>query len=95
MTYDGKKARIYVDGKETESSDENVKLPTGKGLLMVGAGEKPGTWAMERGVIDEVFVVNRELQSDELKDIMNKGVIMAVDPKKKLAITWGTVKTEY
>ena len=62
---------------------------------MVGTGEKPGTWAMESGVIDEVFVVNRELQSDELKDIMNKGVIMAVDPKKKLAITWGTVKTEY
>jgi len=50
---------------------------------------------MEGGVIDEVFVVDRELKSDELKDIMKKGVIMAVDPKKKLAITWGTVKTEY
>ena len=96
MTYDGKNAFIYVNGKKVDESVENFKLPTEPpGLFMVGAGEAPGTWAMEGGVIDEVFVVNRELQSDELKDIMNKGVIMAVDPKKKLAITWGTVKTEY
>ncbi|MBB15468.1 hypothetical protein CMK22_09350 [Candidatus Poribacteria bacterium] len=95
MTYDGKNAFIYVDGKKVDESTEDIDLPTEPGLLMVGTGEKPGTWAMESGVIDEVFVVNRELQSDELKDIMNKGVIMAVDPKKKLAITWGTVKTEY
>ena len=96
MTYDGKNAFIYVNGKKVDESVENFKLPTEPpGLFMVGAGEKPGTWAMEGGVIDEVFVVNRELKSDELKDIMNKGVIMAVDPKKKLAITWGTVKTEY
>ena len=96
MTYDGKNAFIYVNGKKVDESTEGIKLPAEPpGLLMVGAGEKPGTWAMEGGVIDEVFVINRELQSDELKDIMNKGVIMAVDPKKKLAITWGTVKTEY
>jgi len=96
MTYDGKNASIYVNGKKVDESAEGIKLPAEPpGLFMVGAGEKPGTWAMESGVIDEVFVVNRELQSDELKDIMNKGVIMAVDPKKKLAITWGTVKTEY
>ena len=95
MTYDGKNALIYVDGKKVDESAEGIKLPTEPGLLMVGAGEAPGTWAMEGGVIDEVFVVDRELKSDELKDIMKKGVIMAVDPKKKLAITWGTVKTEY
>ena len=93
MTYDGKKARIYVDGKETESSDENVKLPTGKGLFMVGAGEAPGTWAMESGIIDEVFVSNRQLKADEIGKVMKEGLLTtAVAPKDKLTTMWSDIK---
>ena len=56
---------------------------------MVGAGEKPGTWAMESGIIDEVFVSNRQLKTTEIAKVMKEGLITtAVAPKGKLTAMW-------
>ena len=47
------------------------------------------------GLIDEVRIWNRALSEDEVIDQMNKGhfELFPVDPRQKLATTWGTLKT--
>ena len=97
MAYDGKDTHIYVDGKEVDKSSEGIKLPGGAGIFYVGTGESPGTWAMESGVIDEVFAFSRELSAAEIEKIINEGVLTetAVGAKGKLATTWSRIKTAY
>ena len=48
------------------------------------------------GLIDEVRIWNRALTEDEVIDQMNKGhlELFPVDPRQKLATTWGTLKTQ-
>ena len=48
------------------------------------------------GLIDEVRIWNRALSEDEVIDQMNKGhlELFPVDPRQKLATTWGTLKTQ-
>ena len=95
ITYDGADAHIYVDGTEVDGSNEGIDLPTDPGTLMIGVGESVGTHAMEGGIIDEVFVTNREMDQAEIQSIMDKGVAQAVDPRNKLAIRWAVVKMRY
>ena len=47
------------------------------------------------GLIDEVRIWNRALDEDEVIDQMEKGYfeLFAVDPRQKLATTWGHLKT--
>ena len=93
MTYDGKTAEIFANAKKVDESVEGIKLPSAKGVFYVGTGEKPGTWAMEKGIIDEVFAFSRRLKANELKDVMEKGAIpKAVEAKNKLATSWGNLK---
>jgi hypothetical protein len=43
--------------------------------------------------MDEVFIFDRVIEQSEVKDIMNGlGDMLAVEPKAKLATTWGTLK---
>ena len=48
------------------------------------------------GLIDEVRIWNRALSDDEIADQMDKGhfELFPVDPRQKLATTWGTIKTK-
>ena len=93
MTYDGKTAEIFANAKKVDESVEGIKLPSAKGVFYVGTGEKPGTWAMEKGIIDEVFAFSRRLKANELKDVMEKGAIpKAVEAKNKLTTSWGNLK---
>ena len=93
MTYDGKTAEIFANAKKVDESVEGIKLPPAKGVFYVGTGESPGTWAMEKGIIDEVFAFSRRLKANELKDVMEKGAIpKAVEAKNKLATSWGNLK---
>ena len=48
------------------------------------------------GLIDEVRIWNRALTEDEIIGQMNKGhlELFPVDPRQKLATTWGTLKTQ-
>jgi len=93
MTYDGKTAEIFANAKKVDESVEGIKLPSAKGVFYVGTGEKPGTWAMEKGIIDEFFAFSRRLKANELKDVMEKGAIpKAVEAKNKLTTSWGNLK---
>lgn len=48
------------------------------------------------GLIDEVRIWNRALTEDEVNDQMEKGYfeLFPVDPRQKVATTWGTLKTQ-
>ena len=48
------------------------------------------------GMIDEVRIWNRALTDEEVNEQMEKGhfELFPVDPRQKLATTWGTIKTE-
>ena len=48
------------------------------------------------GLIDEVRIWNRALSEDEIVDQMDKGhfELFPVDPRQKLATTWGIIKTK-
>jgi hypothetical protein len=95
MTYDGKVAKIYVDGEVVGEVQKTVALPSFDTPILVGTGEAPGTHPTE-GIIDEVWVFNRALSEDEIKEIMQKGPeILPVEPKGKLATNWGVIKTKY
>ncbi len=47
------------------------------------------------GLIDEVRIWNRALSEDEIRTEMETGYQpgTAVDPRQKLSITWGTIKS--
>ncbi len=47
------------------------------------------------GVIDEVVLINKALNEAEARDLMDNGIasILAVEPTDKLAVSWGSVKS--
>ena len=57
---------------------------------MVGA-RHPGQ-EFFTGVIDEVYVFNRTISTDEI-DIIRAGDFAPVQPAEKLTTTWGAIKT--
>ena len=87
----------YVNGKETASGT------TPKGPVT----ESPknlwiANWSVEsgrqfNGIIDELVIFNDALSIDDIKTIMNKGVVgvSAVSPSGKLATAWATIKVQY
>ena len=45
------------------------------------------------GVIDEVAIYNDVLTAEEIKKDMMSGVVSAVEPINKLAVSWGFIKS--
>jgi hypothetical protein len=94
---DGTTLTHYVDGNETASGN------TPKGPVT----ESPknlwlGNWSVEsgrefNGVIDELFIFNAALSIDDIKNIMDKGIlgVAAVYPSGRLASSWANIKAQY
>ena len=100
-TYDGTNVEMYVDG-EPESK---------KGALSANKADWKPQWNGEvspgqvlqlkfgpeqfTGGIDEVIILSRALEADEITQIMNGwDEAFAVEPEGKLATTWARVKTD-
>ncbi len=88
------KVKIYVDGEVTLDNDSgNPVAPAG-----VTSRVQIGTWAGEAwpGVVDEVRLWNRALSDDEIEMSMNvgEGDFLDVNPKDKLATSWGKIKRQ-
>ena len=83
---------IYVDGEVTHSQDSNNPVAPAGATSQV----QIGTWSGEAwpGIVDEVRLWNRALSPDEVKESMQLGMaeFLAVDPKDKLATSWGKIK---
>ena len=86
------KVKIYVDGEVTHEQDSNNPVAPAGATSQV----QIGTWAGEAwpGIVDEVRLWNRALSDDEIVESMEMGAdeFLAVNPKDKLATSWGQIK---
>ena len=103
-TYDGKKLRVYINGKlEGEGCDEaGQTLQPGKDIFTSDTpfwigGYAPGMQRWFNGVVDEVMLWDAALSEKEISANMQKSVkeVSAVSPSGKIAISWGAVKSSY
>lgn len=84
------KIRFYINGELDAESDWG----NNPGVLDPG---RIGDWNGSRqwqGLLDEFVIFNTVLSEDDIKSVMNDGIEggLAVDPKEKLAVTWGSLK---
>lgn len=86
--------RIYIDGKfDAEGGETEGTDITTESHMYIGASVRIGeaTRRYFEGLIDEVGIYDRALTEDEVeRNFDAKG--LAVNPQKKLAITWGEIK---
>ena len=91
MAYDGKKIRIYLNGKvigsqyTTGKINENDKTP-----VWIGKKANENIWL--NGVMDDLAIFNVGLTVAEIKTYMNDGLTLAVSQREKLAISWAKLK---
>jgi hypothetical protein len=85
-TYDGKTLKVYINGEEKAAAPAPVDtVPDTVQPLQVGN--------RLIGAIDEFVMYSRALTEDEIRKDMN-GVILPVEKKGKLAITWASIRNE-
>jgi hypothetical protein len=84
------KIRFYIDG-ELDSEHGWGNNPAVLGPATIGAWTNNGVEErFSQGLFDEFIIFNTVLSEDDIKSIMNDG--LAVDPKEKIAVTWGGLK---
>lgn len=89
-TYDGSKARIFVDGVLDNEIDAQGNIMLCPDNAMIGRAAR---WNDRhfKGIIDEVAIYNRALTGAEIKRDM--GRVAAVDKSGKLVTTWARLKS--
>ncbi len=88
-TYDGKALRLYINGKLDVSEDWTGKIANPGNPL--GLGKYGGETYV--GGMDEVFLYDRALSTDELEAIMKSfEVAFAIESRGKLATCWASLK---
>ncbi len=92
-TWDGSEAIVYVNG-EPDPPIAGGGLVNTEDLpsLDIGWRRTTGVSTFEGGM-DDLFIYNRVLDENEVKQIM-KGFadMLAVEPGGKLAVTWGELR---
>ena len=89
--------RYYINGEMVKEIGGKVDALGNEDTATVAVGAAgPNNIRYLLGMIDEVRIWNRALSEDEVNDQMKKGhfEIFAVDPKNKLATTWGNLKVK-
>ena len=90
-TYDGKTAKIYIDGELIKEDPAGDKLIGGSVDLRLGHREGSGHWY--NGLIDEVAIFSEALNEKQVKEASEElSVLMAVQPDEKLTTSWGKIK---
>jgi hypothetical protein len=94
VTCDGKVSRIFLDGRQIFQGPQEKPFPDAAAPLGIGgstAGARPF-----QGIIDEVRIWNRALSEAEIKEQMGLSTpqFLPVDPRARLATTWGGLKAE-
>lgn len=90
-----KKIRFYINGELNAENDwggnPGVLDPGKIGAWTDANGQHSRFW---QGMIDEFIIFNTVLSEVDINSVMNDGLEsgLAVDPKAKLATTWGNIK---
>ena len=94
FTNDGKKGKIYTDGKESAEGDVPGKLKVNDDPWRIGQDCERLQYIFA-GIIDEARLWNRALSEDEINTYMDQGAkeALAIAPSGKLSTTWGRLKT--
>ena len=98
MVADGKDGKIYINGEFIGEQVENFDLPEHKeAAIYIGAGENPTLHKVEDAIIDEVVIYAKALTEEEIQASMEQSVpvVLAVEAREKLAVTWGELKTGF
>lgn len=93
-TYDGEVGKIYVDGElDAETQIDLLPEPNDAPITLGKAGGTGGARLL--GLMDEVRLSNVARTQGEIGELMNKGLahVLPVNPKGKLAVSWGYVKS--
>ncbi len=89
--YDGRTARIYLDGKILSDNKEKFEFNGVNDFsLQIGCAKHHPRYTFKNGAIDEVGLWRRGLTQIEIEEAM-RGVF-AVSPKDKVATTWSDIK---
>ena len=77
---------LYDERIDGEIADVNTSL-------YIGA--RGGSGRPTQGGYDEIRMYNRAMKENEIEMIMTEGPVelLAVDPRDRAAVTWGTLKT--
>ena len=95
LTRTGITYEFWVDGESIGTDDEDMKLPSDahEEPIRIGSTESDNfAWT---GLIDEVVIARNAWSQDDIKKVMNSGIdigVLSVDPRGRLASTWGTLK---
>ncbi|RKU15639.1 hypothetical protein C6500_19025 [Candidatus Poribacteria bacterium] len=90
-TYDGKTAKIYLDGKIRSKVDAVFEFSGTNDLdLRIGCAKAHPQYTFKNGSIDQIGLWRRALTQAEIEKAMKS--FLAVSPKDKISTTWGDMK---
>ena len=87
----------YLNGKV----DNAKQMDSEKPVVASPSNFRIGNWVLGgrewNGIVDEAFIFERALGQEEIRTIMRRGLerVQPVDPKDKVATSWGKVKSRY
>jgi hypothetical protein len=88
-------ARLYINGEQhgADKTFSNLVLSDTNKNLTIGSADKSYYF---NGAIDEVAIFNISLEAQDIKTIMDSGLlkatVLAVESNNKLATTWGNLR---
>ena len=97
-----KKMRIHVNGEEVSNLDYSGDIKQGASRAGIGNKTEKSARHQFLGIIDEFAVFDHALTQQEIKNIMDKGLEVAVlgkrpeavFPSNSLATTWSLLKSD-
>lgn len=91
LVYDGEELRGYINGELDLTLPATGNIVNSDQELRIGRGDPAGYFA---GTIDEVGLFKAALTEDQIKEIMQEGlqIALAVETKSRLATMWGAIK---
>ncbi len=91
-TWDGSQAIVYVNGEPDDPiAGGGVIDISGEPSLDIGWRSTTQA-SFYAGIMDDLFIFNKVLEQQEIKDIMGGLSALAVEPGGKAATTWGALK---
>ena len=93
-TYDGSDFKLYLNGVVDGKTPPGTKPDTHDNFLFIGGCDIGNYWMT--GTIDEVVLYDRALSEQELNELMEDGMSVALDvqPGGKLVTTWSRLKAQ-
>ena len=89
--YNGKELQGYINGELDVTLPAQGNIVTTDQELRIGRGDPGGYFT---GIMDEVGLFKAALTEDQIKEIMEKGlqIALAIEPNGKLSTMWGAIK---